>query len=296
MRTKEAHRRTAVARVVTEVRKLPVFRSYPTLYVGSAVKGFRQRDELAGVRTFVIFIGHPRSGHSLVGSLLDAHPNIVVSHELDVLRFVAAGYRRTQLIALVVDHARANAVAGRKSWGYSYAVPGQWQGRFEDLQVVGDKRGRLTTVRLGEHPELLDRLAEAVGMPVAIVQVVRDPLDNIATMWRRADHSLDQQVDLYFTLTEACHGIEARVAPERFHRLHLEDMVADPHTELTALCRFIDVPADPAYLDACAAIMFDSPKQTRGDAPWTPELLADVRRRAAATPWLDRYTAEPGPT
>ncbi len=26
-----------------------------------------------------MFIGYPRSGHSLVGSLLDAHPNIIVA-------------------------------------------------------------------------------------------------------------------------------------------------------------------------------------------------------------------------
>lgn len=76
MRTKQAHRRAPVARVVNRFRALPVLRSYPTLYVSSAVKSRRYRDDLAPVRTFIMFVGHPRSGHSLVGSLLDAHPNV----------------------------------------------------------------------------------------------------------------------------------------------------------------------------------------------------------------------------
>ena len=122
------------------------------LFVSSAVRGTQHRTEFATVRRFLLFVGHPRSGHSLVGSLLDAHPDVVVSHELDALKYVAAGYRRAQLFTLVLEHSKTNAAAGRKSWGYSYAVPGQWQGRYEQLAVVGDKRGRATTARLATDP------------------------------------------------------------------------------------------------------------------------------------------------
>ncbi|KAJ7379389.1 hypothetical protein OS493_016626 [Desmophyllum pertusum] len=38
-----------------------------------------------GVETFVMFIGYPRSRHSLVGAILDAHPEIIIPHEYDVL-------------------------------------------------------------------------------------------------------------------------------------------------------------------------------------------------------------------
>ncbi len=290
MRTKQAHRRRQVARIVNGVRVLPGFRSYPVLYVSSAVRGRRQRAEFAAVGTFVVFIGHPRSGHSLVGSLLDAHPEIVVSHELDALKYVAAGYRRDQLLALVLEHAKVNAAAGRKSWGYSYAVPGQWQGRYQRLTVVGDKRGRATTARLADRPELLDRLAEAVDVPVSVVQVVRDPFDNIATMWRRARTStLDDQIEAYFSLCATVDAITRRHPPERFHRLQLEDLIADPRRCLGELCDFLAVPPDPGYLDACASIVFGSPRRTRDDAPWTPELEAEVERRAGEHGWLLPY-------
>ena len=43
------------------------------------------------LQAYCMFIGYPRSGHSLVGSLLDAHPNIIIAHELNALQFVVAG-------------------------------------------------------------------------------------------------------------------------------------------------------------------------------------------------------------
>ena len=52
------------------------------------------RDDFAGIGSFLMFVGHPRSGHSLVGALIDAHPNAVVAHELDALKYVEAGFGR----------------------------------------------------------------------------------------------------------------------------------------------------------------------------------------------------------
>jgi hypothetical protein len=289
VKTKQAHRRRQVARLVDGVRVLPGFRSYPVLYVSSAVRARRRRADFTDVRTFLLFVGHPRSGHSLVGSLLDAHPDAVVSHELDALKYVAAGYRRSQLFTLVLEHSRANAAAGRKSWGYSYAVPGQWQGRYERLEVVGDKRGRRTTARLAERPELLDRLGAAVQVPVSVVHVIRDPIDNISTMWRRGQRTLEYQIDEYFSLCDTVDKIAAGMDPARLHRVRLEELIANPHEQVTELCRFLDMRLVPGYVEACASIVFEAPRRTRDDAPWTAELVDDVRRRARRHEWLAPY-------
>ena len=41
------------------------------------------------VKTFVFFLGYPHSGHSIVGSLMDGHPQIVISNELDLFTKLA---------------------------------------------------------------------------------------------------------------------------------------------------------------------------------------------------------------
>ena len=39
-----------------------------------------------GVEKYVFFAGYPRSGHSMIGSVMDAHPNMVIAHEYFLLR------------------------------------------------------------------------------------------------------------------------------------------------------------------------------------------------------------------
>ena len=39
------------------------------------------QDVIDNVRIFFIFLGYPRSGHTILGALMDAHPNMVISHQ-----------------------------------------------------------------------------------------------------------------------------------------------------------------------------------------------------------------------
>jgi hypothetical protein len=273
------------------VRSLPVARHYPGTYLSATTQGRRLRDDARAVQAVVVFVGHPRSGHSLVGALLDAHPDMVVAHEADVLKYVAAGFGRDQLVALLVRREQERVKAGHVSGsGYGYAVPDSWQGCYRRLSVIGDKKGGRTTLRLADDPALLDRLATVTGVPVRLVQVVRTPWDNIATMHRRAPRrGLAPTIDLYFDLSDTVDAVEARTAPEAFHRLRHEGLVADPATELSGLCGFLGVPVEPDHLAACAAVVFPEPRRTRDDVPWTDAQRAEVGERIGGHPWLDGY-------
>jgi hypothetical protein len=243
------------------------------------------------LQAFCLFIGYPKSGHSLVGALLDAHPDMVVAHEADVLKYVAAGFGRDQLVALLVRRERERVEAGHRSGsGYGYAVPDSWQGRYRRLTVIGDKKGGRTTLRLADDPGLVDRLAAVTRVPVKLVQVIRNPWDNIATMHRRAPRrGLPETIDLYFSLSATVDAVQARTAPEAFHRLRHEDLVSDPAAELSRLCGFLAVPIEPDHLTACAAVVFPEARRTRDDVGWTPDQRAEIAERAAGHPWLDGY-------
>jgi Sulfotransferase family len=290
--------RRARAAVMVKVRALPVARNYPGTYLAATTLGRRLRSDAESLRSTVVFVGHPRSGHSLVGALLDAHPDVVVAHEADLLKYVAAGFGRDQLIALLVRRERERVEAGHVSGsGYTYAVPDQWQGRYRRLTVVGDKKGGRSTLRLADDPDLLDRLAAATGVPVRAVQVVRNPWDNIATMASRAPRrSLADHVDLYFEMAGTVDAVRAAVPAERFHTLCHEDLVADPRGTVAALCRYLDVPVEPDHLSACASVVFPVPRRTRDGVDWPDDVQRSVVERAARHPWLDAYrVGEDGP-
>jgi len=258
-------------------------------YASSTVAGFRERELFKEIESYCMFVGYPRSGHSLVGSLLDAHPDVVIAHELDALGFLQARFSRSQLFALIMNNSRQIAARGRVQTGYNYVVPESWQGRARRLRVIGDKRGRRSGARLQRHPELLDRLLEAVRLPTRFVHVVRNPYDNISTMSKRGKITLEQARDTYFSLCDSVMYVKSRTQAGTVLDLRHESLIADPKATLKELCSFVDVDPIEEFLDGCASIVFDSPHQSRLESVWPQALRGDVQRRMGAYPYLAGY-------
>ena len=239
---------------------------------------------------FCAFIGYPRSGHSLLGSLLDAHPEIVIAHELDVLRLIAAGWPRHAIYSRILNHDASFTKSGRQWYGYDYRVPGQWQGRISELRVIGDKKGGMTTEQLRARPELLERLRQMPGVPVRLVHVVRSPYDNITTMARRSGQTLERAAARYFDLCATVARVKEEVAEDDVLDVRHEALITDPRAHLGRACRFLGVDASDDYLDDCAAAMFSAPRQTRADMAWDPGLVDRVTAEAARYEFLKGYT------
>lgn len=251
-----------------------------------------------GVELYCGFIGCSRSGHSLVGALLDAHPDAVIAHELDAMGLAGLGITPRSLHYLILKNSRRQQVVGRLSSDFRYAVPGQWQGRFRNLRVIGDKMAGRTMDWYRRFPRLLHRLERSAGRSCRFVHVVRNPLDNIATMARRNRRNrpvrgadLDYAVDWFFARMRASLAFRAEVG-DRVHTLWHEAMVAEPRETLSSLCRFLSLEPHATYLDASAEIVRPRPNLSRDAAPWRPGHLADIERQSAAFPFLERYLPE----
>ena len=100
-----------------------------------------------GVETFVLFIGYPRSSHSLVGAILDAHPEIIIPHEYNLLgqwdQFRTAIQKQRNLEKYFLFYELHQLSTRQATFGlraktplftvdspYKYNVPGLWQGGY----------------------------------------------------------------------------------------------------------------------------------------------------------------------
>ena len=169
----------------------------PRLFLRSAASGIRHRVDFGHVERYCFFVGYARSGHSLIGSLLNAHREMVVSNELNSLRFVQHGFRRNQVFALVLARDAMFGNMGRLWTGYDYSVPNQFQGRFTRLKVIGDKQGGGSTRRLREDLGLIERLRRVVGVPIRVLHVTRNPFDNISRMTVNSRFDLQNTIQRY---------------------------------------------------------------------------------------------------
>lgn len=252
----------------------------------------RHRADFDDVTAFCLFVGYPRSGHSVVGALLNAHPECVISHELDAAPLVLAGCARDDLYARILVRARWFHRRGDTANRFAYRVPGQWQGRFSRLRVIGDKRGGAVTRAIAAHPDFLQRLRERVGVPVRLVHVVRNPFDNIATIALVQRLALEDAVDFYFRHVETVSGLPDRTTPGELITVRHEELIRSPHAVLGGLLDALGLAGSKAYVEACTSIVFREPTHSRRKVDWPAPVRRDVERRLDAYEFLRGYAFE----
>ena len=145
------------------------------------------------VETFVMFIGYPRSSHSLVGAILDAHPEIIIPHEFNVLqkwrKYNVPEFQRKNLIRYKLyfdlhqtstEQAMFGKRASRKrtvlggEFTYLYNVPDLWQGGYKNKIKVGsedDFHSSWVTITYYSQPKLI--LKNKEDAPASVAGITR---------------------------------------------------------------------------------------------------------------------------
>ena len=280
---------------LTELRRarlLKAPRKKTRLALLSMYGGFAHKRSFRDVETFCIFIGYRRSGHTLIASLLDAHPNAIFADELNALRFVEAGFNKSQLLYLLWRNSRKSAAAGRERTGYSYQVPDQWQGRFKKLQVIGDKMGGDAALRLKSHPSLLESLQQLLQLKTKFIHVMRNPYDIISTDSLRRRVPLQRSIDDFFQLCGAVAYVKSRVMPSKVYDIRHEEFIADPTPKLQTICDFLCLNRDNGYYEACASIVFNSPHRSRHEILWPDNLIEATHKKLKEFDFFSGYTFE----
>ncbi|WP_181408174.1 hypothetical protein [Pararhizobium mangrovi] len=280
----------------------------------------RETMDLGKVDTLVQFAGFPRSGHSIIGSLIDAHPAALVSHELDMVGLVEEGFSSEEIFALIAENSAAFEASGRSWNGHSYRVPGASGGRAEAPKLLGDKKGDWALRRLSERPEILSAVDGAFpAQRKAWISVVRNPFDNVATLSLRKGRHYDalriaagdetefkarlkqergsisgsvlpEMVEDYRTLCAGLASLKARVAPQDWLEVRHEAFVADPAATMATIFRFLGLAEDEAALAGAAAITHAAPNSSRHDIAWRKEDRKAVDGLVRTHDFLNGYT------
>lgn len=240
-----------------------------------------------------MFIGYPRSGHTLLGSIIDAHPYATIAQEENVLLRIKQGKYTTR--QQIVEKCIGNSAIwqGKRMWeGYSYKIPNQYNSQSSPMMtVVGDKKGGESTSQLMNNPTLLEKTKKILE-PLSIkwIHGVRNPYDNIAT-WsiKRPNLGLDVCIREYFK--------RARFIQEfRRHNdvfdIYNDKLIVWPELHLTDLMNFLELDPDEYYLSCCASTVFTKPRKTRFNIKWTEEQIIRIYDECQDIDFLENYTME----
>ena len=274
------------------------------------------------VKTFVFFVGHARSGHSIVGSLMDGHPHMVISHEFDLFTKLSDGslvpnksaifnglWRNTRR---ALSGLRAKSTDGK---GYTLFVDGLYQGRYIDhIDVIGDKRGDSTTYLLVTKPNKWSNalnVLRSLNVTLKVIHVIRNPYDNIATtlMYLRykdenfgdvKKKKLNKQYEFKSgTITGWINGhFSYHRAIERVTKtynldvlqIHGKELILDPTGTLLKLCNYLGITCSNNYLEICSNKIYKNESRTRHMIKWTDEHLNMIQQNIEKHSSLKGYS------
>jgi len=245
--------------------------------------GWVNRKSFDRVEHFCLFVGHSRSGHSLIGALLDAHPHIILAHELDVLGNLSEVNSRNQLFYRLLVRSRLTARNGR-SPSYSYKIPSQYQGEFKRLKIIGDKSGGFSSIHLKDGVKPLKELIKIVQIPVKIIHVKRHPLDNISTMARKGfNGDIDKAINRYFkdcnTINETKKWASENEMVDWIDILH-ERSVIKTKSSLAKLLDYLNLEYEKKYLHDTSDIVFGTPNKSRNKVKYRSNQIKKIRDKS----------------
>lgn len=239
------------------------------------------------VKYFLMFMGYPRSGHTLVASILNAHPNVMCSNQQYIIQNI--GNKDFNAI-------KAQIVEGtpRGKWNpNAYIEPLK-----QDIMVIGDKTGHRTIEHLISHPEDLDKLKKIIPWKIKWVHVVRNPYDCLAT-W------VNKNVANRPKVPRVTHEMEFNTVIEKYANLNYkiqelkrtEAVITIPHERvirfidksLDALCKVFEIKKDPEWRKRVIQKKWKEPRITRRNIQWTPQMLAKVKKLTKQYNWLKGY-------
>ncbi|MBM4053826.1 MAG: sulfotransferase [Planctomycetes bacterium] len=265
---------------------------FPSLY-----GGFKNSSLFNNIETYCMFIGYPRSGHSLIGALLDAHPNVIIAHELGTLKYILAKYSKKQIFYLLLNNSQFYAKHNKAKGGYLNIVPRQWNGKHKILKVIGDKHGEGAVLRLRKRPWLLSQLRKTVRTRLRFIHIIRNPYDTISTIYKKAqirnlNSNLKECIEYYFSLCEIVASIKKQVEKADIFELRHELLIDNPIDSLKTLCQFLGVEPYEDYLKDCAKIVYKTPHKSRFDIDWNSELIDMVQNSINEFSFLNGYSYE----
>ena len=271
------------------------------------------------VERFLLTIGYNRSGSSLLGQLLNAHPEMAVAHELYILqrfrdlRLVPTPSWRGRATRLILERDRVfERQRARRNSGYSYAMDGLWQGKYSRLRLLGDKGATNVAKLLGTHGlDELDQLRRRVRAPVKFLFTIRNPYDVLASRrlgrLRAADGVVVPSLrdyapacaervaisatDLrwFLDVSENLSRIFAALPAQDVLPIRYEEFIAAPQEKLRDICAFLGMTRDDAWLNACAEFTLSTPHPTRRKARWSDDHIAQVAVATRKYSWLAGY-------
>lgn len=220
-------------------------------------------------RTLLIFIGSPRTGSTLLGQLINYHPQCLVSTEERFLQqVITQGIPIDKALRSVKKAAIKQFKMGLENdkkygkslnryqnrWIRMNHLSGDPDFKKREIEVIGDKKAGGTTQVFIDNPAERVEFLES-HLNTRLIQIIRNPVHAaISYMKSHRIDSFEKACDEIIMKTHVAHNLGNRTA-NRYHYLYYEDLLETPQKELTRILTWLKVDVSDRWLDKISEII-----------------------------------------
>ena len=251
---------------------------------------FSSPPPLAPDYKLMLFFGSPRTGSTLLGQILNQHPDILVANEYRFLQKVVREQRDIKselqkLRSIAWTHYRT----GLKKDSYFSDKLSKFQSQWiefkgarkkNSIRILGDKKAGGNTGIYLEQPTRTENFIKE-HKPF-LLQIVRHPIEAAKSSAKAFDlefkHALKDQI---LRTTEAYRLLQDH--PDLRYIIYYDDLIRTPREELEKLAGFLGIPADQDWLSVVVQSVNDSTTKAKA---YDPDQIALTKQM------IDRYQAQ----
>ena len=261
-------------------------------------------------------IGFPNCANKTLAGILTAHPYVVMSNQLDLLESwwhnlsaYSESLARKMLLSdihrLDREISLDNAANGENTTKF-YSIPNQWQGRSQQIMIIGDHSPATNTkvlmkkAYMGQEAKCmgLNTFLRCAKVPVKFIFSVRNPYDLISantihSTWKKEQQEiLNIMINRFIVCCERGKTLLDNIPEEQVYIWSLEKHISNPRKTISGLCKFLGVETPRFYLEACAKIFSKKPNKKRRKIDWSEAQKAKVANAINQYDFLCGYNWE----
>lgn len=234
----------------------------------------------------IVLFGAPRSGTTFLNELLNAHPEVHITHEMRL--FVWAHetlVEATKKDRLLVTHREAFAAHATRQ--FAGLIRDFYAAQWPHVRYWGDKNPHYADVM---HRGCLDTIRQ-IFPGAKFVHIIRDGRDVVASIARQQHADGQKWADIetaaWVWRDHAAIGsaFGRKIGPASYFEIRYEDLVADGLRGAREIFRFLDIPLHPAVEDFC---LTQQAKRSSFSSPTRDLSTGD----AARSEWSSAFSAE----
>jgi len=223
-------------------------------------------------KKLLLFIGSPRTGSTLLGQIINYHPNCLVANEFRLLNKIIVEEKNFKLsLKRLERYALKQFYKGlendkkygkvlhvyQKKWKNFEYLAKEPEFKKQEIKLIGDKKAGGNIQVINEYPNETKFFFEKIKQ-LYFIQIIRNPVHAaVSLMNSHAYENFEKAVN--HILQQTVRAIEFSRQPNiNYYSLYYEDLMEEPELEIRNIFNWLNIDVQDSWLKKIKEIISSS--------------------------------------